>query len=196
MSLEKPGSLTSSASGVANGEPGRITPPTERSVEMRDRPWLPPQRSIAISSARRTRTSSNGFFSTLKQTSRLSVQLDSSMRILSPIACTSRSRSAGEMPRNSPSTWPPCTRVEHGGRLQREDALEAVEIGQALLEVGVVLLAGDVAALDVLDEGERAGAVDLGARRLPDRRRGPWPRRSRSTARRSARASRRSRPSS
>ena len=67
MSLEKPGSLTSSASGVANGEPGRITPPTERSVEIFDRPWLPPQRSIAISSALRTRTSSNGFFSVLKR---------------------------------------------------------------------------------------------------------------------------------
>ena len=36
MSLEKPGSFTRSASGVAIGEPGRITPPTERRVEMRD----------------------------------------------------------------------------------------------------------------------------------------------------------------
>src|SRR5260370_3646119 len=60
MSFEKPGSLTSSDSGVANGEPGRIRPPTARSVEMRDRPWLPPQRSIAMQRARRTRTSSNG----------------------------------------------------------------------------------------------------------------------------------------
>ena len=108
MSLEKPGSFTSSASGVAIGEPGRITPPTERKVEMRERPWLPPQRSIAMSNALRTRTSSNGFFSVLKTTSRLSVQLDSSTRILSPIACTMRSRSAGETPRNSASTCPPC----------------------------------------------------------------------------------------
>ena len=109
MFLEKPGSLASSSGGVAIGEPGRITPPTERSSEIFDRPALPPQRSIDINSARRTRTSSNGFFSVLKATSRLSVQLSSSMRILSPIAATSRSRSAGEMPRNSPSSCPPCT---------------------------------------------------------------------------------------
>ena len=103
MSFEKPGSLTSSDSGVANGEPGRIRPPTARSVEMRDRPWLPPQRSIAMQSARRIRTSSNGFFSTLKQTRRLSVQLDSldpnfvSHRLHQPVATVARRDGASRL---------------------------------------------------------------------------------------------------
>ena len=103
MSFEKPGSLTSSDFGVANGEPGRIRPPTARSVEMRDRPWLPPQRSIAMQSARRIRTSSNGFFSTLKQTRRLSVQLDSldpnfvSHRLHQPVATVARRDGASRL---------------------------------------------------------------------------------------------------
>ncbi len=54
--------------------------------------------------------------------------------------------------------------VEHRGRLQREHAPEAVEMGQSGLEVVVVPLAGDMAAFDMLDEDEGAGAVDLGLR--------------------------------
>ena len=89
---------------------------------MRDRPRLPPQRSIAMSSALRTRTSSNGFFSMLKATSRLSVQLDSSMRILSPIAVHQPvalgRRDAAELAQHLAALHG----VEHGGRLQHEHA--------------------------------------------------------------------------
>ena len=56
---------------------------------------------------------------------------------------------------------PTLQRVEHGRRLQEEHAFEAVEIGQALFEIVLVALAGDVAALDVLDECEGSGAVDV-----------------------------------
>ena len=56
--------------------------------------------------------------------------------------------------------------VEHGCRLQHEHAFEAIEIGQALLEVILVALAGNMAALDMLNEREGAGAVDVGSRRI------------------------------
>ena len=133
---------------------------------MRDRPWLPPQRSIAISSALRTRTSSNGFFSALKadqQIERPAQFLDADLvahRLHQAVALGRRD--AAELGQHLSALQ----RVEHGGGLQREHALEAVEIGQALLEVVLVALAGDVAALDVLDEDERPGAVDLGLRRV------------------------------
>ena len=71
MSCEKPGSVTSSASGVAMLEPGRIRPPTYLRKVVPCSFSAAPQRSIASDSARRTRASSKGGRLVLKTTSRL-----------------------------------------------------------------------------------------------------------------------------
>jgi hypothetical protein len=51
--------------------------------------------------------------------------------------------------------------VEHRRGLQREHAPVAIEIGQPLLEIIFVALAGDMAAFHMLNESERARSVDL-----------------------------------
>ncbi len=70
MSREKPGSVTSSDSGVAMLEPGRIRPPTYLRKVVSCSFSAAPQRSMASDSARRTRASSNGGRLVLKTTSR------------------------------------------------------------------------------------------------------------------------------
>ena len=106
MSCEKPGIFTSSASGVAMFEPGRMTPPTYlRKVELCSFAAAP-QRSMASESARRTRASSNGGRLVLKTTRRLESQGLSLMSMRSPSVSTRSSRCGGVTPRNSAAMRP------------------------------------------------------------------------------------------
>src|SRR3972149_81789 len=74
MFLPNPASLVSSASGVANSEPGRNSPPTYFISEILERALEPSHRSMARVSARLTRGSLKGFFSLLIATVRLQIQ--------------------------------------------------------------------------------------------------------------------------
>src|SRR5215813_364471 len=94
MSGQNPAMLSSSCRFAASGDPGKTTPPTVRTVAILARASAPFQRSMARVSARRTRTSSNGFFfwfgvKMLPQFRSLSCTV-----ILSPSAPTSSSRAA------------------------------------------------------------------------------------------------------
>ncbi len=81
-------------------------PPTWRTSATLESACAPPQRSIASDSAWRTRTSSNGFFLVLKVTTSEHTHGVSCTVAFAPSVFTSRSRSAGECPRNSASTSP------------------------------------------------------------------------------------------
>ena len=61
MSVPKPGSFWSSASGIAHSEPGRIKPPTSLSPLIGYSTLLIVYRSMPSVRALRTRTSLNGF---------------------------------------------------------------------------------------------------------------------------------------
>ena len=89
-----------------NGEPRRNMPLTSLISEILPSASAPPQRSIAMVKARRTRSSSNGFFSVLKASWMLVIHVPVWTVTLSPSALTSWSRSDGVRPRNSASNWP------------------------------------------------------------------------------------------
>ena len=86
MSFEKPGSLMAlRALAAASRKSWAGSDRRPREASRCGQALAAAERSIAMQSARRIRTSSNGFFSTLKQTRRLSVQLNSlNPVILSP----------------------------------------------------------------------------------------------------------------
>ncbi len=110
MSRPKPGICSSSSRVPDQNEPGGVKLPTGPMNEMRAIDAELPQRSIARLSARRTRTSLNGGRVTLKVTRQSCTQLSASMmRMRSPRAATTRSRSAGARPRNSAITCPPAS---------------------------------------------------------------------------------------
>src|SRR3954454_18932924 len=81
-----PPSPASSSRLAASGEPGKTMPPTVRTLAILDNASAPCQRSIARDSARRTRTSSNGFFWSLIQTTLPQFQSLSCTASLSPSA--------------------------------------------------------------------------------------------------------------
>ena len=62
MSGQKPAIFCSSSLVAASGEPGKTMPPTVCTLAIFDSAGAPFHWSIASASARRTRTSSNGFF--------------------------------------------------------------------------------------------------------------------------------------
>ena len=62
MSGQKPTIFCSSSLVAASGEPGKTRPPTVCTVAILESAGAPFHWSIASASARRTRTSSNGFF--------------------------------------------------------------------------------------------------------------------------------------
>ena len=105
-------------------------------------------------SARRTRLSSNGFFSWLHGDQQDAVPGALLHRDLVAERLHELSRSAGVKPRN----WimrPLAADGRHlRGRCADEDRAEAVEVGLALVPVVRVLLADPVRALHVLDELE------------------------------------------
>src|SRR6266404_2826925 len=98
---QKPASCSGSSLVAAKGEPGNTMPPTVRMIAIFDKAGAPCQRSTARVSARRTRTSSNGFFLWFGVTSRPQFQSLVCTVILSPSAPTNSSRAAGGRPRNS-----------------------------------------------------------------------------------------------
>jgi hypothetical protein len=114
----------------------------------------PPQRSMAMVKAWRTRRSSNGFLRAL------TVRPSSTMAL--PLSLSAIwSRSAGVRPRNSISNCPPMIPVGQPGRFD-EECLIAVDMRQARLEIALEALAFPTLALHMLNEAERTRTQDLG----------------------------------
>ena len=101
MSGPKPAIFCSSSLVAASGEPGKTRPPTVWTVAILESAGAPFHGSIASAMARRTRTSSNGFFFWLGVTRFTQFQSLVCTVTLSPSSLTSSSRADGGMPRNS-----------------------------------------------------------------------------------------------
>ena len=84
-----------------------MTPPTNLRIEILESASEPPQRSMAMLSAWRTRMSSKGLRVVLKTIIRLLTQVPSNTARLSFILSSSWAFSEGLRPRNSASNWPP-----------------------------------------------------------------------------------------
>src|SRR5262244_3700935 len=160
MSGQNPAMLSSSCRFAASGDPGKTTPPTVRTVAILARASAPFQRSMARVSARRTRTSSNGFFfwfgvKMLPQFRSLSCTV-----ILSPSAPTSssrRRRQIAKIDRGAVTAYG----VDPHNLLGSVETGEGVEIGQSLVIVIWVAHSLDRRADLIADEFEGARAQDI-----------------------------------
>src|SRR6516164_809722 len=161
MSGQNPAMLSSSCRFAASGDPGKTTPPTVRTVAILDRASAPFQRSMARVSARRTRTSSNGFLFLVWREDVAAVQIALLHRNLVADSANEliarRGRQIAKINRGAVTAYG----VYPHSLLGSVETGEGVEIGQSLVIVIWVTDSLDRRADLVADEFEGARAQDI-----------------------------------